>query len=158
MGWGQLSAYMEVKAPVPQRWERREDVTSGEGAFKQAGKKGWDCWLSRSRILGINIKSVGSAWSCGFFSFWAGISTSWRSWWVYSICNHFIFSGLKILCKLWFYFPFLTAEPWSGENECVIPLWKHLNRWKGQGRVDSLVLDRNPVPFLKREWRSYWLF
>lgn len=111
MGWGQLSAYMVLKALVPQRWERPDEVTSGEGTLKQKEKEGWDCWVSHSRILGVDIKSMGSAWSCGFLSSWARISISWRSWWEYGICNHFIFSGLKILCKLWFYFPFVTAEP-----------------------------------------------
>lgn len=109
---------MVVKAPVPQRWERPDDVTSGEGTFNWTEKEGWDCWVSRCGILGIDIKSMGSAWYCGFLSFWARISTSWRRWWVYGICNHCIFSGLKILCKLSFYFPFLTAEPWCGGNEC----------------------------------------
>ena len=99
MGWGQRSAYMVVKAPVSQRWERPDDGTCGEGTFKQTEEEGWDCWVSHSRILGIDIKSMGSAWSCGFLSFWARISTSWRSGWVYGICNRFIFSGLKILCK-----------------------------------------------------------
>ena len=112
--------------------------------------------MSHSRVLGVNNKSVGSDWSCGFLTFWAQISMSWRNWWVYGICNCFIFSGLKILCKLWYYFPFLTAEPGFGGNECFIPLWKYINRWKRQGRVegqggDSLVLDKNPVSFLKTE-------
>lgn len=105
-------------------------------SFTQADKEGWDCWVSHSGVLGMDIKSVGSPWPCGFCSFWAGICTSQRSCWVDGICNHFIFPGLKILCKLGFYFPFLTAEPRSGGNECVIPLWKHLNRWKGQGRIE----------------------
>lgn len=108
----------------------------GMGSFTQAEKEGWDCWVSHSGVLGMGIKSVGSAWPCGFLSFWAGICTSQRSCCVDGICNRFIFPGLKILCKLGFYFPFLTAEPRSGGNECVIPLWKHLNRWKGQGRVE----------------------
>lgn len=128
-----LSASVAVTAPGPQP---APDVTSGEGTFTQAEKEGWDCWVSHSGVLGTGVKSVGSAWPCGFLSFWAGICTSWRSCWVDGICNRFIFPALKILCKLGFYFPFLTAEPRSGGNECVIPLWKHLNRWKGQGRVE----------------------
>lgn len=131
-----LSASVPETAPVPQPRQGPAEVTPGEGTSTQAAKEGWDCRVSHSRALGIGIKSVGSAWPCGFLSFWAGICTSRRSCWVDGICNRFIFSGLKILCKLGFYFPFLTAEPRSGGNECVIPLWKHLNRWKGQGRVE----------------------
>lgn len=128
-----LSASVAVAAPGPQPWQGPADVTSGEGSFTQAEKEGWDCWVSPWH--GDKI-SVGSAWPCGFLSFWAGICTSRRSCGVDGICNRFIFPGLKILCKLGFYFPFLTAEPRSGGNECVIPLWKHLNRWKGRGRVE----------------------
>lgn len=59
---------MVLKAPVPQRWEGPDDVTSGEGTFKQTQKEGWDCWVSHSRALGIDSKSMGSAWPCGFLS------------------------------------------------------------------------------------------
>lgn len=116
------AASVAVAAPGPQPWQGPADVTSGEGSFTQAEREGWDCWVSHSGVLGMGIKSVGSAWPCGFLSFWAGICTSRRSCWVDGICNRFIFPGLKILCKLGFYFPFLTAEPRSGGNECVIPL------------------------------------
>lgn len=129
-----LSVPVAVTAAVPQPWQGPADVTSGEGTFTQAEKR--RVGLLCESLLGMGIKPVGSAWPCGFLSFWAGICTSQRSCWVDGLCNRFIFSGLKILCKLGFYFPFLTAEPRSGGNECVIPLWKHLNRWKGQGRVE----------------------
>lgn len=142
--------------PVLQRWEKTS-LCDFWGRHLKIEKEKWDCWVSHSRVLGVNNKSMGSDWSCVFLTFWTQISMSRRSRWVYGICNCFIFPGLKILCKLWYYFPFLTAEPWFGGNECFIPLWKYINRWKRQGRVerqggDSLVLDKNPVFFLKTEW------
>lgn len=63
-----LGASVPGTAAVPQPWQGPADV----GSSTRAEKEGWDGWVIHS-VLGVGIKPVGSAWPCGFLSFWAGI-------------------------------------------------------------------------------------